>query len=86
MLNSTITEEIQKLTPSEKIDLIEYTVSVFKKDLINQPEQKTNGRSLAVLARSIAEAGEQALKNGAPELPSDFATNHDQYLYGIAKK
>lgn len=42
--------------------------------------------NLSEFALSIAKAGSEALENGAPELPSDFATEHDHYLYGSPKR
>jgi hypothetical protein len=83
MLNTKITEEIKKLSISERLALLEFTFSLLKEDLQRKKtESKTQPQSFASIASRIAEAGESAVHNGAPVLPSDFASNHDTYVYG----
>ena len=87
MLSPTITEEVRKLSPSERLALIEYTSSLLRDDIGAEESLQVNKLETAQsFIRSLAEAGEDAIKNGAPELPCDFATNHDKYLYGNGAK
>lgn len=86
MINIQIIETIKELSPSERLALIEFTVSLLKKDMNNsKSETKTNDYSFTTLASEIAAMGEEAVANGAPVLPSDFASHHDTYLYGTTK-
>ena len=83
MLDTKITEQVRKLTASERFALIEFTFSLLKQDL-QQRKSGTNAdsESFVSTASRMAEAGANALRNGAPMLPSDFASNHDTYVYG----
>lgn len=82
MLDTKIIEEVQKLSLSERLALLEFTFSLLKEDL----KQKKSGKkvelsSFTSIAQRIAKAGENAINIGAPLLPVDFASNHDIYLY-----
>jgi hypothetical protein len=82
MLDTRITEEVRKLSLSERLALIEFTFSLLKEDLKREKsEKKAESKSFTSVALRIAEAGESAIHNGATMLPVDFASNHDTYLY-----
>lgn len=82
MLESKITEEVRKLSASERLALLEFTLSLFKEDFQQKKsEKKIESPSFASIASRIAAAGERALHNGATVLHGDFASNHDAYLY-----
>ncbi len=75
------------------IETVPVETSISLKDSLNQQqrnviqeEEDVNTQSLVTFLLSIAEAGEEVLRNGGPELPNDLATNHDHYLYGKPKK
>jgi hypothetical protein len=85
MSETQILDAIKLLSPQQQISIVESTVSLLK----NQIETSNGGRkkkTFAELAAEMSAAGEQALADGAPELPSDFAERHDYYLYGIDRK
>lgn len=82
MLDTKIIEEIKKLSSSERLALLEFTVSLLKEDLRRKKsEKKAESTSFISVAERIAQAGERAIEIGAPSLPVDFASNHDTYLY-----
>ncbi|MDI6765838.1 MAG: hypothetical protein QME52_03335 [Bacteroidota bacterium] len=82
MLDTKITEEVRKLSVTERLALLEFTFALLKEDLQRKKsEKKAESRSFTWIASCIADAGENAIHNGAPILPVDFASNHDTYLY-----
>ncbi|MBI5214471.1 MAG: hypothetical protein HY960_01820 [Ignavibacteriae bacterium] len=87
MLNPTITEQVRKLSPSERIDLIEFAVSLVKEDTVVQKKKLPQSQeNVSDVLLSIAEMVDNIPESEVEKLPTDFATNHDYYLYQAPKK
>ncbi len=87
MLDTHLVESVKNLSSSDRIALVEYAVSLLRDDIASKPSSPLQEKqSLVSFLDQLSAAGEEALRNGAPPLPSDFAENHDYYLYGAKRK
>ena len=87
MSASQIIEAIKRLSPTQQLAIVQSTLSLLQDEIDgnNNLSPAVEPATTSFVAEVVA-LGEEARRKGAPALPSDYAKNHDYYLYRKPKK
>ena len=80
MTNIQILEEIKKLSIPDQISVLEKILFFVKENITKKENFETTKTSISSLANELSELG-KIHSSQKIQLPTDFATHHDKYLY-----